>query len=386
MDTTDPIRILLVDDDPGDHEMIRAMLSTIQGFDVDLDWASSYDEGLAALDEAEHDVYLLDYFLEDRDGLSLLREAGERRIRAPVIMITGRGSREVDLEAMRTGAADYLVKDEIDPDRLERSIRYALERARAQAALRESEERHRSMFDHLPVGVYRATPEGDLLEANPALIRMLGYPDRETLRRIYSNELYVNPRDRERFWSALEQYGVVRGFETELQRLDGSTIQVRNTARVHHDESGEIAYVEGALEDVTDLEVADRVRQGEARFRKIFEVVHVGIVVLDLDGTIQQVNPAVEEIFGLTEEDLRGIPAADLVVEDDRDGIRRDLAHVARAGAEERRSAERRFVRGDGGVVWARAGITAVPGPGSRPGHLLLLLEDVAETAEAASD
>lgn len=385
MQPDEPIRILLVDDDQGDYEMTRAMLSEIRGVEIDLDWASSFEEGLAALEKQEHDVYLLDYFLEDRDGLELLREATDRRIRAPVIMLTGRGSREVDLEAMRAGAADYLVKSEIDPDRLERAIRYALERARGQEALRESEERHRSMFDHLPVGVYRATPEGELVEANPALIRMLGYPDRETLRRVYSNELYVNPRDRERFWGTLEEYGVIRGFETELRKLDGSSIRVRNTARVHHDESGEIVYVEGALEDVTDLQVAEEVRDGEARFRKLFDEARAGIAVLDGDGLIQEVNPAMEEILGLTGEDLEGIPAADLVVEDDHDAMQRDLAAVARSGTESR-SAERRFVRSDGRTVWGRAGISAVRGGPGRPGHLLLLLEDVAETGETAPD
>lgn len=385
MYTDQPIRILLVDDEQDDYERTRAMLGRIEGMDVDLDWASSYDEGLAALDRDEHDVCLLDYFLEGRDGLELLRAAMQKRIRAPVIMLTGKGSRQVDLEAMQAGAADYLVKDEIDPDRLERSIRYAVERTRTQEALRESETRHRSMFDHLPVGLYRATPEGELLEVNPALIRMLGFPDRETLRSVYANELYVNPRDRDRFWSVLEEYGVIRGFETELRTLNGTSIRVRNTARVHHDEEGEIVYVEGALEDVSDLQMADGVRQGEARFRKIFDEAQIGIAVLDLDGLIQEVNPAMEEIFGLTGEDCDGIPAADLVLEDDRDGIQRDLAAVGR-GATESRSAERRFVRSDGQVIWGRAGISVVRGEGGRPDHLLLLLEDVAEAADTAAE
>ncbi len=88
---------------------------------------------------------------------------------------------------MRAGAADYLVKGRIEPEDLERSIRYALDRVEALRALRESEERHRGMFDNLPIGVYRCTPNGGFLDANPALIRILGYPDIATLGGVYAS-------------------------------------------------------------------------------------------------------------------------------------------------------------------------------------------------------
>ena len=137
------IRALLVDDDQGDFAVTRAMLEQIQRPKIELDWVATFEEGRDALAEDDYDVYLVDYFLEDRTGLDLLREAGRRQLQAPVIMLTGRGSHAVDLEAMQAGAADYLVKGEIGPAELERSIRYALDRLESLKALRESEERHR---------------------------------------------------------------------------------------------------------------------------------------------------------------------------------------------------------------------------------------------------
>ena len=91
------IRVLLVDDDQGDFEMTRAMLGSAERreFDYEIDWVATYEEGLDALKAEEYDVYLLDYFLEDRTGLDLLREVGRRGLCAPVIMLTGRGSRDV---------------------------------------------------------------------------------------------------------------------------------------------------------------------------------------------------------------------------------------------------------------------------------------------------
>lgn len=375
------ISILLVDDDQGDFEMTRAMLAGLESLDFDLDWVSSFEEGLDWMDREEHDVYLLDYFLEDRTGLDLLREAIRRGIRSPIILLTGRGSRDVDLEAMRAGAADYLDKGSLEPEGLERAIRYALERKRAEEAVHESEARHRTMFDHLPIGLYRVTQDGVLLEANPSLIRMLGYPDRETLQHSYADELYVNPADRERFWSELDEYGVVRGFETELRKLDGSTVRVRNTARLHRDEEGGVLYVEGALEDVTGLRLADDLRSSEIRFRALFDATAAGIAVIDSEGAILEANSALAEILGFSREEFEGMPFVELAAEDDRSELGSELAASTRtpgglAGT------HRRFVRKDGTMLWARA-TTAPLERADESARALVLLEDVSEAGES---
>ncbi len=126
-----PIRVLLVDDDEDDYVIARDLLEEVgEGGAFQLEWVPAYDQGLEAIARGEHDVYLLDYRLGERDGLELLRDALERGCRAPMILMTGQGDREVDLEAMRAGASDYLVKGEIDAPLLDRSIRYAIERNR----------------------------------------------------------------------------------------------------------------------------------------------------------------------------------------------------------------------------------------------------------------
>lgn len=222
----------------------------------------------------------MDYFLEDRTGLDLLREAARHQLQAPVIMLTGRGNHDVDLEAMRAGAADYLVKGQIEPEDLERAIRYALDRMEAQKALRASEERHRGMFDHFPLGVYRCTPEGGFLDANPALVRILGYPDPESLETLYSSTLYVSTEDEKTFKARLEEFGVVRGFETELRGVDGRKIRLRNTARIHREADGKVAYVEGVIEDVSRTWRSPGLYQEAARYKALFESHHIGILYL----------------------------------------------------------------------------------------------------------
>ncbi len=136
-----PLRVLLVEDDEDDYVLIRDLLAEIEG--LDLEWVDGYEEALGALGRVAYDVCLVDYRLGERSGLALMKEAASRGHTVPMILLTGLGDRNVDLEAMRAGAADYLLKGEIDAPTLERSIRYAF--ARRLRSLSESERRFRSL-------------------------------------------------------------------------------------------------------------------------------------------------------------------------------------------------------------------------------------------------
>jgi len=131
-------------------------------------------------------------------------------------------------------------------------VRDITERKQTEAALRASEERYRSLFERVPVGLYRTTPAGRLLDANPALMQMLGYPDRESLLAANVIEGYVDPADRQRFQAQIEREGLVRDFETRWRRHDGKAIWVRDSARLVRDPEGQVLYYDGAVEDITE--------------------------------------------------------------------------------------------------------------------------------------
>jgi two-component sensor histidine kinase len=132
-----PIRVLLVDDDDEDFLVTRELLSRVAGRSFQVEWAANYEAGLEAITRNQHDVYLLDYRLGAKTGLDLLRDAIAAGSRAPMILLTGQGDREVDLEAMQAGAADYVVKAWNNAAVLERSIRYAIAQKQAEDALRQ---------------------------------------------------------------------------------------------------------------------------------------------------------------------------------------------------------------------------------------------------------
>jgi two-component system, cell cycle sensor histidine kinase and response regulator CckA len=128
------IKILLVEDDEDDYILTRELLADIPGHRFVLDWVNTYAKGLDAMLLNQHDLVLVDYRLGAENGISLLRAAIQRGCQAPVILLTGAGQHEIDLEAMQAGAADYLVKAGLRADTLERSIRYAIQRKRAAAS------------------------------------------------------------------------------------------------------------------------------------------------------------------------------------------------------------------------------------------------------------
>src|SRR5262249_26337572 len=144
--TEAPIRVLLVDDDEDDYVLTRDLLAEVQWSRYALSWQPDFAAALEAIARAEHDVYLLDYRLGRHRGLDLLRRALAQGASGPFLILPGQGQRELDLEAMRAGAADYLEKGQLTAALLERSIRYALTQKRQEGELeRRVRERTREL-------------------------------------------------------------------------------------------------------------------------------------------------------------------------------------------------------------------------------------------------
>ncbi len=185
--------------------------------------------------------------------------------------------------------------------------------------LLESEERYRTLFDRVPVGLYRSTPSGEAVDYNRAIAQMLGYAGRVgELLAIETDDLYVHPEDRVRWQALMEREGIVREFETQLYRRDGSSIWVNDTARVVRDDQGQALYYEGSVEDVTDRKrFEEEILHQKEYYEALFINNPVAVVTADLNGTIVTWNPAAEKLFGYTQEEVVGTSLDDAVANDE---------------------------------------------------------------------
>ncbi len=145
------IRVLLIEDDEDDCILIRGLLHDVASNYYEITWTPTYEEGLTELDSGSYDICLLDYRLGSRNGLDILATLGECSHKPPIIVLTGHGDYRIDLEAMKSGAADFLVKDQINALLLERAIRYAMDRKKSSDELRESERQLKHLSAQLLV-------------------------------------------------------------------------------------------------------------------------------------------------------------------------------------------------------------------------------------------
>ena len=134
MNSAPLIKVLLVEDDEDDFILTRDLCDDIRSWRCELDWVRTYDAGLCAALANRHEVCLVDYRLGAKNGIELIAAALSGGCQSPIILLTGLNEHEVDVAAMRAGAADYLVKQRLSAAQMERAIRYAVERKRAVAA------------------------------------------------------------------------------------------------------------------------------------------------------------------------------------------------------------------------------------------------------------
>ncbi len=216
--------ILCVEGNPEEADRICRHLTGVPSH-FRLDVVHTQREALERLSQPEarqYDLLLTNLRLPDGGALDVLTHVRERALPVAVAVIADSPDESTVANVLQAGADECLEKGPDFLSSLPRIMDFALARFRGHSAMREAMERYHSLCEGVPIGIYRTTPGGEILDANRALVQMLGYPDRESLLQIRSTDTYVDREDRRRWKSAVDRDGVVRNFELQLRRRDGS--------------------------------------------------------------------------------------------------------------------------------------------------------------------
>jgi diguanylate cyclase (GGDEF)-like protein/PAS domain S-box-containing protein len=262
------LTVLLVEDDSDDYLITRDMLEDQKLVRFELDWASDYVDALARIRNQRHDVYLIDYRLGARTGLELVREAFALRPRAPVIMLTGASEREVDLQATALGVTDYLLKQELRPGTLERSIRYAVRHHRTISELARSEERYALAVRAANDGIWDWDLTSDRIYFSPRWHEILGHPGRSGdgtpavwFELVHEDDL---PRLRAAIDAHLSGHTGHLHSEHRMRHADGGWRWVISRGLASRDSSGTATRMAGSLSDISDRRAAELQLQHDA--------------------------------------------------------------------------------------------------------------------------
>ena len=206
------------------------------------------------------------------------------------------------------------------------------ERKKAEAALRESEEKYRTLFERSMDAVCIVSADGTLLEANKAYLELFGY-DAAGVGRVNVREHYVNPAERDEYLRVLERDGVVVGHHTKVKRTDGTVMDCVRSSVAHYDVSGRITSIQTVTHDITeDRRLAMALADELTRRRILVEQSRDGIVVLDEDGSVVEANRKFAEMLGYSPQEVLQLHVSDWDVPTPRDRLNEMIRTVDESG------------------------------------------------------
>ena len=283
------ISVLLVDDDEDDYFLTKACLDDIVDQKFEVTWSSSFEQARLQLAERHFDICFFDYLLGAGTGLDLLRIAQDLRVQTPIILLTGRGDTGVAMKALALGGTDYLVKRELEPEKLSRSIRYAIEHTATLKQLKENEEKYRGLFEGSVDAICLLNADGQFTDVNDAATRLLGYTKGEFLTKNIT-DLFEEENHKALFANRIAAGKNIRDFETKLAAADGESRYCIIACTIHHlPGDREKKFYQGILHDITrrkkaeqDLVIADKMAAAGRLLRMLGHEIRNPLTNIDL--------------------------------------------------------------------------------------------------------
>lgn len=315
------IHILYMEDDPGLAVLFKKKLER-EGYRIDI--TNDSREGLSMAESHAYDIVAVDHKMPNYSGLDVIRILSVKDDCPPLIMITGTGSEEIAVEAMKTGAADYIIKDpdgyylELLPPLIEKVLqrqKVMEEKNRAEAALRESEEKHRNLVERANDGIV-IVMDGLIQFANPSMEKITGYTLGESIGRTFAE--YIDSDERSRvvnnYMRRLSGEQLESIYESVIRHKDGRKIDVEFNSGLVPYKGREAVLV--IIRDVTERKKTEEaLRASEMKFRMLHQSMTDAFAIVDMEGHIKDYNESYRSMLGYAPEEISMLTYMDFTPE-----------------------------------------------------------------------
>ena len=250
------IRIGVIDDDEDDFFIIQEYIREIKNVNFVIDWLKNYKVAIEKIKTGSHHLYFLDYRLGNETGLELLEEAMAMHCDSPIVLLTGKGNRAIDIKAMQSGATDYLVKSELNSEKLERCIRYSLDRAESLRELKTRESKYRNLFKGSKDAVFISDKNLVLTEYNQAASLLFGFAN-DGLSQCNLFDFLNDETQKEKLRDLLEKEENTSDIEIQIRDQQGEvkhcllSVSFQLDSPPHH-------LIHGIIHDITNIKKAEQ--------------------------------------------------------------------------------------------------------------------------------
>ena len=249
-------KILIVDDDEDDFFITNQYIKNIRNCNFTVEWRYDYKRAMQDVCEKKYDLYLVDYYLGAKTGLDFIKEAFDNKCEEPIIILTGRGAPELDAEVMHAGAVDYLIKGEMDTEKLDRCIRHVIEKSISVRNLKSNERKFRHIFERSKDAVFLMSFSDMLFtDVNEATNKLFGYSSEE-MKTISIFDLLTKEQDKKWIKSQLLNEEV-HDKEMEMRTKDNELLCCVISLSKEKDINGN-DFLQGIVHDITELKKAEK--------------------------------------------------------------------------------------------------------------------------------
>jgi PAS domain S-box-containing protein len=304
------IRILIIDDDKDDFIITGDYIRDIDSAIFEIDWCYNFNEALEHMKQRKHDIYFVDYRLGAKTGLDLIKDATLNDCEEPIVLLTGKGNRVVDREAMQAGAADYLIKTELNTEKLERCIRYSMGRAASLKAHKANERKYRNIFERSKDAVFLANEELQFMDVNTATLELLEYNLHE-IEELKLYDLMTNQEDIVLLTEQIKKTGEVDDIEIELvtREIEKKYCILSITKEVADVNNN--FYYHGIIHDITHIKKAEKITLQVEKLAAAGRLVRT--LAHEVRNPLNNINLSIDQLKQEIEEDAQNRIYLDII-------------------------------------------------------------------------